>query len=231
MFISEFMTRKVVTVSSNTTLDRASWMLHAHNVRRLPVVDNGKLVGLVGEKIIAAALPLSTATQSELEAAGTLATMVHHIMNKEVVTVTPDTTAETALAIAQENHVGSLVVVNEKHEVVGIVTTNDFVNKILNPLLGRGKPGTRIHIYDCHATHRIAEVTMLIDKHSLQIEALHLDDSFERKSRDLIVQVDTEKPSGLIRDLEDRGYKVEIRKRRYWPSAAGEPKINNSHQE
>jgi len=58
----------------------------------------------------------------------------------------PDITAEEALATAQEKKVGSLIVEDDCKHVVGIVTTNDFFYKIVNPVLGLGEPGTRIEI-------------------------------------------------------------------------------------
>ncbi len=137
---------------------------------------------------------------------------VKEIMIRDVVTIAPDATAEAALALAQERRVGALVVVDEGH-LVGIVTTNDFIYRILNPLLGLGKPGVRLHIYDCGTTRKIEEVVRFINRHDLTIEALHVDDSQESGTRDLIVQVDTNDPAKLIEDLTTRGYKVEIRER------------------
>lgn len=221
MYVREFMTRKLITVTSDTPIARAARLLSTYKIRRLPVVDEGRLVGIVGEKMIAAALPTAATTLGGREMADTMSRMtVRSIMNKEVVTVTPDTTVETSLAVAQENRVGSLLVVNEKGELVGIVTTNDVVYGILNPLLGIRKPGTRIHIHDCLTSCQVAQVTALIDKNRLEIETLHIDECAERNSRDLIVQVNTNDPCDLIRDLQKAGFRVAIRHRKYWPLPA-----------
>ena len=68
---------------------------------------------------------------------------VKDIMVKDLVTASPDMTVESAIALAQGKKVGCLPVL-ENNKLVGIVTTNDFFLKILNPLLGIGEPGTRI---------------------------------------------------------------------------------------
>ncbi|MCL0029861.1 hypothetical protein M1N19_02705 [Dehalococcoidia bacterium] len=86
-------------------------------------------------------------------------------------------------------------------------------NRVLNPLLGLGKPGVRLHLYDCGTTPKIEEIVRFINKHDLTIEALHVDDSPERGTRDLIVQVNADDPAKLIEDLTTRGYRVEIRER------------------
>ena len=163
MFVSEFMTSKVISVSSDETITRAARLMSTYRVRRLPVIDDGELVGIIGEKAVSEALPSVAFTLSSREIASSLSEItVGTMMNREVVTVNPDTTAETALAIAQENKVGALVVVDDESKVLGIVTTNDFIHRILNPMLGKGKPGTRIHIYDCSIPSHIALVTVLL---------------------------------------------------------------------
>ena len=112
---------------------------------------------------------------------------------------------------------GCLVVVDDQYRPVGVVTTNDVVYRVLNPLLGLERPGVRLHIYDCGEIGRIRQVTELIEKHGLKLEVIHLDKSPKAEKRDLIVQVVTREPGPLVDDLIKQGYKVEIRKRRFWP--------------
>ncbi|MCL0097702.1 CBS domain-containing protein [Dehalococcoidia bacterium] len=213
MRIKELMTTNVITVSSNTSIADARKFMVTHNILRLPVVDKGKLVGIVSKRRIAEASPSPATSLSIWELNYLLAKMtVKEIMAKDVITISPDATAEAALALAQERKVGALIVVDEGH-LVGIVTTNDYVYRILNPLLGLGKPGVRLHVYDCGTTPKIEEVVRFINKHDLTIEALHVDDSPERGTRDLIVQVNADDPAKLIEDLTTRGYRVEIRER------------------
>ncbi len=218
MRVREFMTTNVITVSSKTPVVDARKYMQVHKVRRLPVVDKGKIVGMVSERRVAEASPSAATTLSVWEINHLLSKMtIAELMSKKAITCPPDTTAESALALAQQHGVGSLPVVDDKGHLVGIVTTNDFVYRIMNPLLGIGKPGTRIHVYDCGDTNKIEEVVRFINKSDLSIVAIHVDDSLERDTRDLIVQVDTDDTSGLINDLTNRGYKVAIRERQFWP--------------
>ncbi len=218
MFVREFMTTKVISISSNESITRAARLMSTYHVRRLPVIDDGELVGVIGEKAVSEALPSCVSVLASRETSSSLSNLtVRTMMNKEAVTVTPDTTAETALAIAQENKVGALVVVDDKGGVMGMVTTNDFIHRILNPILGKGKPGTRIHIYDCSIPPQIALVMALLEKHDLEIVAIHIDDCVDRNTRDLIVQLNTDDPSEFICDLTDHGFTAKVRIRRYWP--------------
>ncbi len=214
MRIREFMTTNVITVSSNTPVAEARKIMTFHKIRRLPVVDKGKLVGIVSDRRVAEAMPSSATSLSVWEVNYLLAKMtVGELMRKPVVTVQQDATAESALALAQQHGVGSLPVLDEKNRLVGIVTTNDFVYRIMNPLLGIGKPGIRLHVFDCGTTRKISDVVQAIARANLEIEAIHVDESPERESRDLIVQVNTEDAEALIADLRGQGYKVEIRPR------------------
>lgn len=219
MHVKEFMTTKLVTVDTETPIARVSRLMYAHRIRRIPVVDdNGVLVGILGDRAVSAALPSASIGSSSKEMAHTLSRLTAGIiMHPEVLTITPDTTAESAMALAQENKVGCLVVVDEEFKPVGIVTTNDVVNRVLSPLLGIEKPGVRLHIYDCGEAGEISKVTGLIDKHGLKLEVIHVDDSPISGKRDTIVQILTKEPEPLIRDLSDMGYTVELRQRRYWP--------------
>lgn len=218
MYVSEFMTTKLVTISSEERITRAARLMYAYKVRRLPVVDEGRLVGIVGDRAVSAALPSAATTLSPKEMSDTLSKVItREVMHKDVITATPETSAESALALAQENKIGCLIVVDDQGAPVGIVTTNDFIYRILNPLLGLEKPGVRLHIYDCGEAGQISQVAGLIEQHGLKLEAIHVDDSPITGKRDLIVQVVTKEPEPLINDLTKQGYKVELRKRRSWP--------------
>lgn len=214
MRVREFMTTNVITVSSSTPVPEARKIMAAHKVRRLPVVDKGVLVGMISDRKVAEASPSTATSLSVWEMNYLLAKMpVSEIMIRKVVTVKQDATAEAALSLAQEHGVGSLPVLDDKGHLVGIATTNDFVYRIMNPVLGLGKPGVRLHIYDCGTTRKIEEVIHAIAKANLEIETIHVDDSTERDTRDLIVQLDLDDPTGLIADLTQRGYRVELRQR------------------
>src|SRR3989337_2907312 len=143
MFVRDVMTTNVVTISSTTSLADARRIMDAHRVRRLPVVDKGKLMGLVTRDALDRAGPSQVTTFSIHELSYLLGKLtVKEVMVKDVVTVSADATVEEGVALARTRRVGALPVM-EDNRLVGIVTTNDFFYKILNPILGISKPGTR----------------------------------------------------------------------------------------
>ncbi len=210
MKVRDVMTWNVVSVSSDTPIMEARKVMDAHNVRRLPVVDRGRLVGMVSKERIARTGPSPATSLSVWEINYLMAKMtVKEVMKKDVVTVHPDMSAEAAIALAQSKGVGALPVV-EDHNVIGIVSTNDFFYKILNPVLGIGKPGTRIVISKGSDIKNMPDILEIVKKHGTKIVSLHSMPPLEGKEQDLCLHLDTKDASQIIKDLKGKGCSTEI---------------------
>ncbi len=213
MYVRDIMTTNVVTIPSSTSIADAKRIMQAHRIGRLPVVDKGKLVGIVTERRLEKVSPSKATSLTVWELSYLLdKTPVKEIMEGNVVTVPPDMTAEEALAVAQSNKVGALVVV-EDGRVVGISTTNDFFYKIVNPVLGLGEPGARIEVTGGGEGKVLEEVISTVNKRGLKITALHLLAPPEAAKKDVIIHVDSEDVAQLIADLEGKGYSAKLRRR------------------
>jgi acetoin utilization protein AcuB len=214
MYVRDIMTTNVVTIPSSTSMADAKRIMEAHRIRRLPVVDKGKLVGMVTERRLESVSPSKATSLSVWELSYLLdKTPVKEIMERNVVTASPDMSAEESLALAQSNKVGSLVVVDEDGRIVGIATTNDFFYRIVNPILGLGEPGTRIEIVGGGEAKALEEIISTINKLGLGITTLHIEALPEAKQKDVCIHVDTEDASQLISALKAKGYRVSLRKR------------------
>jgi acetoin utilization protein AcuB len=210
MKIRDVMTWNVVTVSSDTPIMEARKIMDTHKIRRLPVVDKGKLVGMISKERIARSGPSPATSLSVWEINYLLAKMtVKETMTKDVVTVHPDITVEAAIALAQRRGVGALPVM-ENNKLIGIATTNDFFYKILNPLLGIGEPGTRIIISGGTEAKNVQEIMEAVKKFGAKITSFHSVPPVEGKERDLCIHIDKEDAKQLIKDLASKGYKAEI---------------------
>ncbi|MFO8101679.1 MAG: CBS domain-containing protein [Dehalococcoidia bacterium] len=206
MLVRDIMTTNVVTVSSNKPILDARRVMETHNVRRLPVVDKGKLVGMVSKNQTQRAAPTEATSLSIWEINYLMAKMtVKDIMQKDPITVTPGITVECAAATAQKHGVGALPVVEDKL-VVGILTTNDFFYKILNPLLGIGERGKRIIIYGADSAEQVINVMDVLKETNVVIKAMHTVAVHEDGSRDLIVHLDTESAIDLLVKLKEIGF-------------------------
>jgi len=214
MYVKDIMTMNVVNVPSNTTISDAKKIMDAHKIRRLPIVDRGKLVGIVTEHRLEAYTPSKATSLSVWEIGYLLGnTTVKEIMEKNPVSVAPEMTIEEALATAQDRKVGSLLVIEKNGQLVGIVTTNDFFYKIANPTLGIGMPGTRVEVMSKTDKPILEDISKATSQKGMKILTLHMISSTEIGGKDIVVQVDTEDVNKMVKELKDKDYEVLVRKR------------------
>lgn len=213
MLISDVMKTNVVSIPSTTSLAEARLIMDAHKIRRLPVIDNLKLVGIVTKDDLDKMGPSQLTTFSVNELVYMLNKItVKDVMHKDVIVVPPNTTIEESVSLAQARKVGSLVI-SENNRVIGIATTNDIFMAILNPLLGIGMPGSRIVVVNCHSGPDIEKVISAINQLKVEITNLFVSDFPIPKKHELFVHLGVEDPSEVAKAIEKLGFAVLVRKR------------------
>lgn len=144
MFVKDFMTRDLVTVSEDAKAGPALQLLREQGLRRVPVLNAaGAVVGLVSDRRLLEALAVPVRRgkrKSEGEAPPSL--VVSDIMTRKVVVVPPDMPLETAGVLMATHRVGSLVVV-DNDRAVGIITETDMARVSLLLMMGKD-PGMRV---------------------------------------------------------------------------------------
>lgn len=216
MYVRDIMTAKVITVPSSTHIIQARRLMEENKLKRLPVVDKGKLVGMVTiRRLEQVALPERPASIWEVTyGLGSIyRTRVRDIMQTNVVTVRPDMIVEDAVALAQSKKVGALVVVDENNKVVGIATTNDFFYRIVNKVLGVGEPGTRIEVSGGGEVKAMAEIISAINRVGLEIVTVFVTTPRNQTKKDIVIHLNTDDVTKLIAELQAKGYKVDLRHR------------------
>ena len=130
--VGQFMATELFTVHENDIVDLVTNLMDWKHVRHIPVEDDDHaLVGLVTHRdLIHHLRRLGRSTEEEEQSVPG-----SKIMRRDVITVTPETTARDALKLMREKRIGSLPVV-DKGKLVGIVTDYDFM-KIADPILDR----------------------------------------------------------------------------------------------
>src|SRR4030042_1466232 len=109
MRIRDMMTKNPITVESDTLVLDAQKIMKENNIRRLPVVDKGKLKGIITKHDLLEASPSPATSLSIHELNYLLSKMkVKEIMKKDPVTLTPDMPFEEALRITMEGLGGKL---------------------------------------------------------------------------------------------------------------------------
>jgi acetoin utilization protein AcuB len=191
MLISDLMKTNIVSIPSTTSLAEARRIMDAHSIRRLPVIDRTRLVGIVTKDDLDKMGPSQLTTFSVNELVYMLNKItVKDVMHRDVVTVPPNTTIEEAVALAQAKKIGSLLVA-EKDQVIGIATTNDLFIGILNPLLGIGLPGSRIVVIGCYKGPDIEKVISTLNRLNVSITNLFVSEFPATGKHDLFIHLDT----------------------------------------
>ena len=213
MLLRDIMTTNVVTISGDMPVTEARETMKAHKIERIPVAEKGKLVGLVTKENLLRIRPSPATSLSVWEVTTLLSKIkVKDIMVKDIVTANPDMTVESAISLAQGKKVGCLPIV-EQGKLVGIVTTNDFFYKILNPLLGIGEPGTRIYLRDVAEAKDKQEVYATIAQHGAKVITSLYVTHPETEAKDWTIHLNTENADNIVKDLGELGYKIEVRER------------------
>ena len=129
--VRDFMTPTPISVSPNTPVDEARALMQQHRIRHLPVLDHGRLVGIVSDRDIRLVLP-SPATSLSVYEIGYLLTRltVAEIMTRGPLTIAPERPITEAVRRMLANKVGTLPVV-AGGQLVGIVTRTNLLQAFL----------------------------------------------------------------------------------------------------
>jgi acetoin utilization protein AcuB len=156
MLVANRMTKKPITAEPDDLLSLAAHKMKAGGFRRLPVVSNGKLVGIVTERDL-------RAHHGYLER-----TKINGIMTENLRTIESDSTLEEAAQIMLERQVGGLPVVNEG-QLVGIITASDVMNAFLDVMGGSRSGSTRIDFVLEGEEHGLTEASRIIAREGGEI--------------------------------------------------------------
>lgn len=127
--IGDVMSTTVICIDSLTTIPEAHQLMKERRIRRLPVIDDGQLVGIVTLGDIRGALPSEVTTLNRSEQTYLMNQVkVSRVMQTNVLTVTPEMTLVEAARLMVKCKIGGLPVVNAEGKVRGMVTESDIFN-------------------------------------------------------------------------------------------------------
>jgi acetoin utilization protein AcuB len=206
MFVKNKMTTNPFTVSPDQTIPDAHEIMMQHNVKRLPVLKNGKLVGIVSREDIMSASPSKATTFSMGEITYLLSkTKISQIMNKNLITISPGALLEEAALLMRDNGVGFLPVV-ENGKLVGIITESDIFDSFIE-LLGFREPGTRLTIECDDEPGIMSNLTSIIGNHGANITHVAVYRGTHGKS-DVVIGINSFNTGEMEKSIEAQGFKI-----------------------
>ena len=168
MAVKDFMTRKVVYISPNTTIAHAADMMREQKLHRLPVIENDQLVGLVTEGTIAEASPSKATSLSIYEMNYLLnKTKVGDVMIRDVVTISQFASLEDATYLMLKNKIGILPVVDNE-QLYGVITDRDIFKAFLE-VSGYGEEGVRLRFVTENKVGALEQIIRLLVAENLNI--------------------------------------------------------------
>jgi acetoin utilization protein AcuB len=178
------------------------------NIRRLPIVDKGKLVGIITKHDLLEASPSPATSLSIYELNYLLSKMkVKEIMKKNPVTLTPDTPFEEALKIGQEKKIGSFPVV-ENGKLVGIATESDII-RFVSIILGVNEEGSRITIEGLGGKlGDLEKIVSIANQHNTIVLSMISLPRPEKKDWMIVLRLKTSNPDPIVKDFKKAGFNV-----------------------
>ncbi len=143
MLVRDWMTPDPVTITPDTPVLEAIKLLKEKGFRRLPVLENERLVGIVTDKDLKDAMPSKATTLSVWELNYLLSKLtVSEVMAKPVITVQAEEPLEEAALLMEEYKVGGLPVL-DGNKLAGIITITDVLRAFIE-VMGMKEGGVRI---------------------------------------------------------------------------------------
>ena len=201
--VRDAMTRDVVTVDPEASAAQAWGICRERNIRHLPVVDDGRLIGIVSDRDLRDLSPPRDTPDQE----NTLGWVrIRDVMTPEVVTAHPLDTIEHAARVIYEHKFNCLPVV-AGGELVGIITSSDLVRTLVE-LIGAHGTGSWIEVEVPNEPGTLAGVTDVIRDRHVNIAGIFLGPASRAAYRTIVLRLETTDPSSVAESLVAAGYLV-----------------------
>jgi len=202
MLVQHWMTREPITIDAETPFLEARLLLREKKIRHLPIVERGKLVGVVTDRDLKEAAPSGATSLDVYEVNYLLLKMkVRDLIKRDPITVKPTNSVEKAALLMHDHKIGCLPVVDEAGSLVGMITETDLL-AVMVEILGYKEKGTRIAFQVPDTPEACQELVHVLrdfrlDLRSLVTCALHTRPGY----RDFVIRVKGEQADALVKDL------------------------------
>lgn len=202
MYVRNRMTANPYTVAPDATVAETLELMRIKDIRRVPVIKNGRLVGIITERKLLEVSPSPATSLSIFEINYLLSkTKIETMMSKDLVTVNPGTLLEEAALLMREHEVGGLPVL-ENNKLVGIITETDIFDSFIE-LMGFRDTGSRIALEVSDDKPGIlSRVAGIIAGYDVNITHIAL------FRNEIIIRINTLNVDNILQALKDEGFNI-----------------------
>jgi acetoin utilization protein AcuB len=204
MYVKQFMTTQVFTVSPEDNVADTMALMREKKINRLPVVEKGKLVGIVTDGDLREVSPSPATTLSIFELNYLVAkTPIRDVAVKKVISCTPDTKIEDAALLMRDHEIGALPVL-EQGKLVGIITENDIFDAFLD-VMGFRSPGLRVVIETKDEVGVMVDLATIMKENNVNIASLAIYHLKNNKVQ-ILARLSGERVKEVKDSLIEKGY-------------------------
>ncbi|ANU19074.1 acetoin utilization protein AcuB [Planococcus plakortidis] len=208
MLVEEIMKKDVFTLRSDQTVQDVLDLFEEKRIRHAPIVDDGKVVGIVTDRDLKDALPSMFTVTPKVNP---YEKKVSEIMTANPIIAHPLDFVEEIALVFYENKIGCLPVVSQ-NELVGFLTETDLLYTYIE-LTGAHQPGSQIEIKVPNRSGALYEVSKVFYEHKVNVlSVLVYPDREDNSNKILAFRIKTMNPISIIEDLRKEGFDV------LWPN-------------
>ncbi|MGD9032865.1 MAG: CBS and ACT domain-containing protein [Desulfobacteraceae bacterium] len=220
MLVKDWMSKNVITVDENDSMFDATKIMKKKDIRMLPVMKKGKLVGIATDRDLKRASASDATTLEIHELMYFLSKIkVKEIMTKDPITIPSDYTMEEAAEVLLENKISGVPVVDDRGHVVGVITQTDLF-KVIVSLTGLKERGIKFAFQLKDRSGSIKELADVIRKFNGRMAAiLTFYNGVKVGYRKVYIRmynIDRSKLAQLKEELKEKGtllYMVDLREK------------------
>ncbi len=208
MIVKEVMSKNIITIKKNDTLQKAMDLMVRNQIRHLPVVDGKELIGIITESDIRGAFLAKNNRQAKTVTALDPEKMkVHDYMTRDPLTVGPDTNIEDAALLIYKHKIGSLPVVRNGR-LVGIVSIMDILGLFVD-MMGLIHASSRIDVVMGKDPKNFDKVSKILHDHELNIISVGMYPYSKDKTKQVyLFRLDLCDTGPISREIKKAGFKV-----------------------
>lgn len=208
MLVEEIMKKDVFTLRSDQTVQDVMDLFEEKRIRHAPIVDDGKVVGIVTDRDLKDAMPSMFTVSPKGEP---YKKKVSEIMTANPIIAHPLDFVEEIALVFYEHKIGCLPVVSQ-NELVGFLTETDLLYTYIE-LTGAHHPGSQIEIKVPNRSGALYEVSKVFYEHNVNVlSVLVYPDRQDYANKILAFRIKTMNPIPIIEDLRKEGFDV------LWPN-------------
>lgn len=207
MIVKEIMSKNPVTIAPNAKLRSVNMLMKVNQIRHVPVLKSGKLIGIVTEKDIRYAMIPEIPGKRVPKGWNLDHLTVKDIMSKNAITISQDAHVEDAARIIYGNKIGALPVL-DNDKLVGIISVMDLLGVFIE-MMGMLKSSSRVDVLMNKNQVNFDKVSSIIKKNNGQIIGVGIFPYQKNNKQSVyLFRLESCNIKPIVKDIRNAGFSV-----------------------